>query len=57
MLASDPKVKAFFDKIGEEPAIGLTSEAKLAEHYYKTCRKSGKERLRFDISCLRVRSM
>jgi predicted nucleic acid-binding protein len=42
-FAGDPRVKEFFDEVGEERAAGLVSEFNLAEYYYKTCRKLGRE--------------
>jgi len=42
-LAGDSRVKEFFDEVSEERAVGLISEFNLAEYYYKTCRKLGRE--------------
>lgn len=42
-FAGDSRVKEYFDKISEERAIGLVSEVNLAEYYYKTCQKLGRE--------------
>jgi len=42
-FAGDPRVKQFFDEVDEERAVGMIAEVNLAEYYYKTCRKLGKE--------------
>ena len=42
-FAGDSRVKEFFDEVSEERAVGLISEFNLAEYYYKTCRKLGRE--------------
>ncbi len=42
-FAGDPRVKEYFEKIGEDQAMGLVSEVNLAEYYYKTCQKLGRE--------------
>jgi len=42
-FAGDRRVKDFFDEIDNERAVGLLSEVNLAEYYYKTCRKLGRE--------------
>ncbi len=42
-FAGDPRVKEYFNEISEERAIGLVSDVNLAEYYYKTCRKLGRE--------------
>jgi len=42
-FAGDRRVKQFFDEVDEERAVGMIAEVNLAEYYYKTCRKLGKE--------------
>ena len=42
-FAGDRRVKGYFEEIGEEQANGFVSEVNLAEYYYKTCRKLGRE--------------
>jgi predicted nucleic acid-binding protein len=39
----DPAIRNYFDMIDREQAVGLVSEVNLAEYYYKTCRKLGRE--------------
>ena len=42
-FAGDRRVKQFFDEVDGERAVGMIAEVNLAEYYYKTCRKLGKE--------------
>jgi predicted nucleic acid-binding protein len=42
-FAGDPRVKEYFDDVSEGRVVGLVSEVNLAEYYYKTCRKLGRE--------------
>ena len=42
-FAGDPRVSEYLTDISEEKAVGLLAEANLAEYYYKTCRKLGRQ--------------
>jgi predicted nucleic acid-binding protein len=42
-FAGDPRLRQYFDRISEEDATGLVSEVNLAEYFYKTCQKLGRE--------------
>jgi ribonuclease VapC len=42
-FAQDPRVAEYFDKIDEESARGLVTSVNLAEFYYKTCKKLGRQ--------------
>src|SRR3989304_3776095 len=42
-FAQDPRVAEYFDKIDEENARGLVTSVNLAEFYYKTCKKLGRQ--------------
>jgi predicted nucleic acid-binding protein len=42
-FAGDPRVKEYFDSVGEERTVGFVSEVNLAEYYYKTCQKLGRD--------------
>jgi predicted nucleic acid-binding protein len=42
-FAGDSRLREFFDQISEENSTGLVSEVNLAEYFYKTCQKLGKE--------------
>jgi len=42
-FAEDNRVRGFFDEVMAERAEGYTCEANIAELYYKTCEKLGRE--------------
>jgi hypothetical protein len=42
-FAGDSRLRAYFDQISEEDTTGLVSEVSLAEYFYKTCQKLGRE--------------
>ena len=42
-FGGDPRVKEYFDDVAEERAAGYVSGPNLAEFYYVTCRKLGKQ--------------
>jgi len=42
-LAGDERVKPYFDEVVEGRAQAFISDVNLAEYYYKTCEKLGKE--------------
>jgi predicted nucleic acid-binding protein len=42
-FAGDPRAKEFFDAVSEGRSAGFVSGANLAEFYYKTCQKIGKQ--------------
>jgi predicted nucleic acid-binding protein len=42
-FAGDQRVAEYFTKIDQEKAMGLIAEINLAEYYYKTCQKLGRE--------------
>lgn len=42
-FAEDERVKKLFDEVAADRAEGWTSEVNLAEFYYKTCEKFGRE--------------
>jgi len=42
-FAADPRVKDYFNRIDEARTRGLVAEVNLAECYYKTCRKLGRQ--------------
>jgi predicted nucleic acid-binding protein len=42
-FAGDSRVAEYFTKIDQEKATGLITEINLAEYYYKTCQKLGRE--------------
>lgn len=42
-FAGDSRVKEYFDKVAEQREQGLITDINLAEYYYKTCRKLGKQ--------------
>lgn len=42
-FAGDPRVKGYYDEIAEGQVTGFVSEVNLAEYYYKTCQKLGRE--------------
>jgi predicted nucleic acid-binding protein len=42
-FAGDPRVGRHFKAVDEKLATGLVAEANLAEYYYKTCRKLGRQ--------------
>ena len=39
----EPAIRNYFDMIDRDQALGFVSEVNLAEYYYKTCRKLGRE--------------
>jgi predicted nucleic acid-binding protein len=39
----DERVKPYFDEVAQGKAQGFISDVNLAEYYYKTCEKLGKE--------------
>jgi predicted nucleic acid-binding protein len=42
-FAGDQRVRQYFTAVDEKQATGLVAEANLAEYYYKTCRKLGRQ--------------
>jgi predicted nucleic acid-binding protein len=42
-FAGDTRVKVYFDQIDSDKAVGLVAGVNLAECYYKTCQKQGKQ--------------
>ena len=42
-FAGDPRVVPYFNRIDQDQATGLITEINLAEYYYKTCQKIGKQ--------------
>ncbi|MGP8070591.1 MAG: PIN domain-containing protein [Candidatus Bathyarchaeia archaeon] len=42
-FAGDPRIVPYFNRIDQDQATGLITEINLAEYYYKTCQKIGKQ--------------
>jgi len=42
-FADDPRIVPYFNRIDQDQATGLITEINLAEYYYKTCQKIGKQ--------------
>ena len=42
-FAGDQRVTPYFNRIDQDQATGLITEINLAEYYYKTCQKIGKQ--------------
>jgi len=42
-FAGDQRVGRYFNAVDDGEAMGLVAEANLAEYYYQTCRKLGRE--------------
>jgi len=42
-FAGDPRIIEYVTRIEEEKATGLLAEVNLAEYYYKTCQKLGRQ--------------
>lgn len=42
-FAGDSRVAQYFTRIDQQKAAGLITEVNLAEYYYKTCQKLGRE--------------
>jgi len=53
-FAGDSRVRDYFDAVQNDRAIGLIAEVNLAEYYYKTCRKLGRDTA--DIRYLMIRA-
>ena len=42
-FAGDSRIVPYFNRIDQDQATGLITEINLAEYYYKTCQKIGKQ--------------